>query len=108
MVDGAASGIQKLDETVREGGGVADIDVLPALHDVANQILTRTMLSSEVERGRQIYKRQTKLVQILYEALSKPAFSVPCYRYVCQGTGCECRNHCPSDVPTAFHNEIIT
>jgi hypothetical protein len=81
MVEGAAYGIQKLDEKVREGGGSADLDVLPDLYSSSNQVLTRTMLSSDVERGRQIYKCQTQLVEILYGSLSKLSFWIPGYRY---------------------------
>ena len=83
MVEGSASGIQKLDEKVRQGGGVADVDVIPDLYHSSNQVLTRTMLSSEDEKGRKIYKIQTKLVEILYGSLSKPTFWIPGYRCVC-------------------------
>ncbi|KAG0556285.1 hypothetical protein KC19_11G040600 [Ceratodon purpureus] len=81
MVEGAASGIQRLDEKVSQGGGVADFDVLPDLYCASNQILTRTMLSSDVERGRQLYKCQTQLVEILYGSLSKLSFWIPGYRF---------------------------
>jgi hypothetical protein len=82
MVEGATPGIQKWEERVTQGGGVADFDVLPDIHMISGKVISHTAFGGDNEKGRRIYECQSKLVEILFASLMKPTFWIPGFRFV--------------------------
>lgn len=106
MVNGVAAELQKWEQTVSDGGGEAEIDVVPDLHKISGRIISQTAFGDDFEKGEQIFKFQTLLAEELLQFVRSAAYwLVPGSRYLPTKRN-RLMNLCSSKVDDLLHGAI--